>query len=102
MFKAQTESPKSFRDAFMKAFGEEGSDEECSGELLDEDLPEKKWYKSTQEEPNTGGRSASPRPVIHVSDEELQALSKPWRNNVGLEATSLLGEEWYNKNHKLS
>lgn len=67
----QHESPKSFKDALMQVLGDDGTKEECWGDLLNEDLLENRWYKYAEEEPKAATKHNVPRPVIHVSNEEI-------------------------------
>lgn len=64
-------SLKSFKEALLKVFGEEGLEEADWSELLDENLVEDRWYQNEDDTSNRGAKSPSSGPVITISDEEL-------------------------------
>lgn len=66
-------SPKSFKEALLKVFGEEGLEEAVWSDLLDENLVEDRRYKDVDDN-NSGVKTLSSGLVIPVSDEELTAL----------------------------
>lgn len=61
----------SFREALLNTRGMSDSDEMDMEDWDDEDLPENRWYKENEEEPNNVANFDGTVPIVPVSDEEL-------------------------------
>lgn len=87
MKEAETESspspksPKSFKDALLKIYGDDDLDA-CWGDLLAEEIAEEKMEKPTNVQSEQIPKPNSVIPAVDLSKEELEAWSKPWRNTL--------------------
>lgn len=79
MTRVKIKQASSFHEALLHVLGVTKAEDVEFEDVEEDDFPENKWYKEPKEPEVEFSKKDGSAPIIHVTDEEINEWSEPWR-----------------------